>query len=320
MAMKVIALQDDGLPTALRGGVAALGNFDGVHPGHRAVIGSTLAWARAQQSPALIVTFAPHPVRLFKPDIPPFALTSADQRLRLFAQMGVDATIIIPFTPALAAVEADDFTRIWLKDRLGLSGLIVGEDFMFGRGRRGSARQLVAQGPSLGFETRLAPVLRDANRQVVSSTRIRDLLRNGRCREAAQALGRAFTIEGPVEKGEQRGRTIGFPTANIALGDMLRPALGVYCISAHLDDGRTVMGVANIGRRPTVCATADHVLLEAHLFDWDEAIYGRTLAVSLEHYLRDEQKFANIAALRTQIAQDVQEARTWFSTNTPSPG
>lgn len=295
------------LPERLRGGVAALGNFDGFHLGHQAVVGRAMAQAAARGVPALVVTFDPHPARLFRPDAPPFALTTVDQRLRLFADAGVDAATVLTFDKAFAEVTAQEFMADWLQRRLGLSGVVTGDDFTFGKGRGGSVNLLAADGPKHGFTAETVAPVCAADGQMISSTRIREALQAGAPETAAALLTRPFTIEGIVEHGDKRGRTIDFPTANLQLGPYLRPAYGVYAVRARLADGSVIDGVANLGVRPMF--TPPKELLETYLFDWSGDLYGQTIGVELHHFIRPEWTLDGLDALKAQIARDCDEAR-----------
>ncbi|WP_310497545.1 bifunctional riboflavin kinase/FMN adenylyltransferase, partial [Sandarakinorhabdus sp.] len=217
------------LPEHLRGGIAALGNFDGFHAGHQCVVGTARDAARARGVPALVATFDPHPARLFQPGLPPFALTSIEQRCDLFAEFGMDGAVVMPFDRALAALSAEEFVTEWLVDRLGVSGVVTGGDFTFGKGRSGTVADLARLGAAHGFSAAVvAPV--DDGGGTISSTRVRAALREADPGAAAALLTRAFTIRGIVEHGAKLGRTLGFPTANMRLGDYVRPAYGVYAV------------------------------------------------------------------------------------------
>jgi len=214
------------VPERLRGGIVALGNFDGFHEGHQAVVGRAVSRARAEGRPALVATFDPHPVHYFRPDLPPFRLTSLDQRQRLFAEAGADAMLVFRFDAELAGVTAPDFVTDHLASRIGAAGVVTGEDFTFGKGRGGNVDvlKLLGQANRISVDA-VAPVVEDG--EAVSSSRIRDALRAGDCPLAARLLTRPFAIEGVVEHGDKRGRDLGFPTANLAMGDYLRPRFGV---------------------------------------------------------------------------------------------
>lgn len=295
--------------TAARlGAVVALGNFDGVHLGHRAVIEAASAEAARLGAPAGVLTFEPHPRQLFRPDDPPFRLTPFRIKARLAGELGLDVLYALTFDRPFSELSADAFINEVLVGGFGVRHVVAGRDFSFGHRRQGSMALLEARGRELGFGVS-APeaVLRDG--APVSSSRIRTLLTEGDPAAAARLLGRPWEIEGRVEHGDQRGRTIGFPTANVALGEYLRPATGVYAIEARLDEPGSPAwkGVANFGRRPTVDGTS--LWLEVHLFDYTGDLYGRHLRVALREYLRGERKFDGLAALRAQIAQDAAQAR-----------
>jgi riboflavin kinase / FMN adenylyltransferase len=291
------------VPSGYAGGIVALGNFDGFHGGHQAVVGRAMAMAKARGVPGLVATFDPHPVRYFKPDTPPFRLTSLDQRERLFAAAGADAMIVFPFTAALAALSAREFAVQRLR---GLGGVVTGEDFTFGKGRDGNVAVLAALGAECGFVTEAVGAVAEGG-DVVSSSRIRDALRAGDCPTATRLLTRPFAIEGIVQHGDKVGRTIGYPTANIDMGSYLRPAYGIYAVRARLADGRVIDGAANIGIRPTFDPPKE--LLEVYLFDFSESIYGQTIEVELHAYLRPEAKFDSLGALIAQMDKDCARAR-----------
>lgn len=294
------------LPEHLRGGALALGNFDGVHCGHQAVIASAIRAARGAGRPALVATFDPHPSRHFRPDAAPFALTSRAQKLRLFEGLGLDGAVVIPFDAALAALSAEDFARSWLSERLGVGHVVTGEDFTFGRGRSGTAATLAALGAPLGFSAEaVSPV--SAGQEVVSSTRIRTALKEGDMAEAARLLSRPFAVQAPVEHGDKRGRTIGVPTTNQRLGDYVRPRYGVYAVRVHLPDGQTADGVANLGIRPMFTPPTE--LLETWILDWSGDLYGQTITVEMVQWLRGELALDGLDALKAQIAVDEATAR-----------
>ena len=297
---------DRPVPDALRGGVVALGNFDGFHIGHQAVVGRALALARASGRPALVATFDPHPARLFRPDAPPFLLTTIEQRLDLFAAFGMDGTIVLPFDRAMAAVSPEGFVADWLYDRIGASAVVTGQDFTFGRDRGGDVAALASLGRRYGLGAEaIAPV--EAEGAIASSTRIRDHLRAGDPRAAARLLTRPFTIRGQVQHGDKLGRTIGYPTANVAIGDTLRPAYGVYAVRGRLADGRVVDGAANLGIRPQFDPPREW--LEPTFFDFSGDLYGQTIDVELIAFLRPEAKFDSLDALIAQIDKDCSEAK-----------
>lgn len=303
-----------GLDPADRGIVAAIGNFDGVHRGHRAVIGAAREAARRLRAPLGVVTFEPHPRRFFQPDAPPFRLSSLADKATAMGELGVERLFALSFDRDFAALTADAFVERVLIDGLGVRHVAVGEDFVFGKARGGDVTLLQRLGRDRGFGvSAVAP--QGAQGDVFSSTLVREYLTTGRPGAAADLLGRYWTIEGEVVAGDRRGRTIGFPTANLALGDHLQPATGVYAVRAGLVDaaGRTAWlpGVANFGRRPTFDKT--DVLLEVHLLDFQGDLYGRTLKVAFVEYLRPERRFEGLDALKAQIVADAAKAREILS-------
>ena len=298
------------MPESLRGAIIALGNFDGFHLGHQAVAGEAIAWARAEGRPAIIATFDPHPVRYFAPDAPPFRLTTLDQRSELFEAAGADAMLVFAFGKELASTSAEDFVRELLVGRLGAAGVVTGEDFTFGKGRGGNVALLAEFGATLGLRARaVGPVSEDG--AVVSSSRIRDALRSGDCGEATHLLTRPFAIRGLVEHGAKLGRSIGYPTANLRLGNYLRPAYGIYAVTGLLPDGKVVHGAANLGIRPSFDPPIE--LLEPYFFDFSGDLYGKEIEVALHHYLRPEAKFDSLEALTAQMEQDCLTARKLLS-------
>ncbi len=294
------------LPERFRGGVAALGNFDGFHAGHQAVVGRALALARDRGVPALVASFDPHPARLFKPELPPFALTLPTQRMDLLAAFGIDAAVMIPFTRELAALSGADFVNQWLVRRLGLTGVVTGGDFTFGKGRSGDVSELAALGATHGFTAEVVAPVADSG-GTISSSRVRALLCAADPAGAAALLTRPFTLRGVVEHGAKLGRTLGFPTANVRLGDYQRPAYGVYAVMVRLPGGKRVHGVANLGIRPMIEPPVE--LLETWLMDWDGDLYGKVIEVELVAYLRPEMKLDGLDALKAQIAADAEAAR-----------
>ncbi len=298
------------VPDLFAGGIVALGNFDGFHLGHQAVVGAAVARAHAEGRPALVATFDPHPVRHFRPDAPPFRLTTLDQRERLFAAAGVDAMVVFGFDERLAALSAEAFVAERLVGHLRVGGVVTGADFTFGRAKGGNAATLHAGGEAAGFSVdTVGPVSLDG--VTVSSTAIRDALRAGDPRGAARLLTRPFAIEGVVQHGDKVGRTIGYPTANVDMGRYLRPAYGIYAVEARLADGRVLKGAANLGVRPQFEPAKE--LLEPYFFDFDGDLYGHTIEVALIEYLRPEAKFANLDALVAQMDADCARAREVLS-------
>jgi len=297
---------DQPIPDELRGAIIALGNFDGFHLGHQAVVGRAVQRGAHERRPVIVATFDPHPVRHFKPDVPPFRLTTLDQRERMFEHAGADAMLVFKFGDELASTTAEDFVGELLAKRLGAAGVVTGEDFTFGKGRGGNASVMRELGAKHGIEAEtVEPVMLDG--EPVSSSRIREALQVGNPGIATLLLTRPFAIEGEVIHGDKRGRELGHPTANLELGNYLRPAYGVYAVRVKLDDGSEHWGVASVGVRPTFDPPRE--LLEAVLFDFDGDLYGRTIEVALHHYLRPEAKFDNVEALKRQMDEDAALAR-----------
>ncbi len=293
------------VPSDLRGGIVALGNFDGFHLGHQAVVGRAVERARAEGRPALVATFDPHPVRHFRPDVPPFGLTTLAQRERLFAAAGADGMIVYRFDRQLAELTADAFVAERLGALAGAAGVVTGEDFTFGRDRGGTAAVLRLLGAAHGIAAEAVPaVLLDD--EPVSSSRIRTALTTGKPEVAARLLTRFFSIEATVQHGDKRGRELGYPTANLSLGDYLRPRYGIYAVRGHLPGGTIVDGVANLGLRPQFDPIE---LLEPFFFDWSGDLYGRTIAVDLVSFIRPEAKFDSLDALVAQMDADSARAK-----------
>ena len=295
----------DGIPDRFRGSVVALGNFDGFHLGHQAVVGRAVARAAHEGRPAIVATFDPHPVRFFKPDAQPFRLTSLDQREELFAGAGADAMLVFEFGAELAATSAEDFVAL-LAERIGAAAVVTGEDFTFGARRGGNAAVLRELGARHGLSAEtVAPVALKGD--TVSSSRIREALVEGDTATATRLLTRPFAIRGTVQHGDKRGRELGYPTANLTLGSYQRPAYGIYAVRVRLPDGTEVAGVANVGVRPTFEPPVE--LLEAFLFDWSGDLYGQEIEVALHHFLRPERRFDSMDALSQQMRSDEAEAR-----------
>ncbi len=294
------------IPEAFRGGIVALGNFDGFHLGHQAVAGRAIALAKARGVPALIATFDPHPVRHFKPGAPPFRLTTLDQRQRLFAQAGADAMVVFAFGADLANVTAEAFVHDWLGGHLGAAGVITGEDFSFGKGRGGNVPLLRAEAALCGMTVEAVGPVSDGDGPV-SSSRIREALQMGNCAAAAQLLTRPFTVEGVVQHGDKNGRLLGYPTANLDMGSYLRPRYGIYAVRGRLADGRLVDGAANMGIRPQFDPPKE--LLEPYFFDFSGDLYGQPLSVEFHGFIRGEAKFESLDALKDQMARDCDTAR-----------
>jgi riboflavin kinase/FMN adenylyltransferase len=297
----------EAMPDALRGAVIALGNFDGFHRGHQAVAGEAIRWAQAEGRPSIIATFDPHPVRFFRPDVPPFRLTTLEQRQELYLAAGATAMLVFHFDAELAGTSAEDFIRTILIERFGAHGVVTGGDFTFGKGAKGNVDLLRTLGSELGLQSRVVEPVADSG-EVVSSSRIRQALRDGDPQLAAQWLTRPFAIRGIVEHGDKRGRTIGYPTANLAIEGYLRPRYGIYAVTGRiLATGEVLQGAANIGIRPQFEPPKE--LLEPFFFDFSGDLYGQEIEVAFHHFLRGEAKFDSLDALIEQMDKDCAEAR-----------
>lgn len=314
----------DQLPASARGSVVAVGNFDGVHRGHRQVLDQARTTADMLAAPMAVLVFEPHPREFFRPGGDPFRLTLFERKAKLLEEMGVDLLFALPFDGATAAMEPHAFVLDVLVAGLGAVHVSVGYDFRYGHNRGGDIASLGYMGDMEGFGVSVAEPIRfeptpwAAQGDVLSSSRIRALLREGMPHAAASLLGRWWAIEGKVLHGDKRGRTIGFPTANLPLQGYLQPALGVYaCFVEWQEDGRRRIceGVANLGRRPTVHAESD-IVLEAHIFGFEGDLYDRAITVHLVDFLRPERKFDGLEALKAQIAADAEGARKSLSGHT----
>ena len=295
-----------GIPDDLKGSIVALGNFDGFHLGHQAVVGRAIQRGFHERRPVIVATFDPHPVRFFKPDLPPFRLTTLDQREALFAHAGADAMLVFEFDEALRSTTAEDFVVELLGRHIGAAGVVTGDDFTFGKMRGGNVELLRTLGADHGIIAEaVAPVLLGETR--ISSGRIREALQAGDTATATKLLSRDFTITGTVQSGDQRGRDLGYPTANLVLGDYLRPRYGIYAVRVTLDDGSEHPGVASLGIRPTFDPPQE--LLEAHLLDFDGDLYGRKIEVGLHAFIRDEKKFDDLDDLVAHMKDDEAQAR-----------
>lgn len=298
------------MPDAFRGAILALGNFDGFHAGHQAVVGEAVRWARAEGRPAIVATFDPHPVRFFKPDSEPFRLTTLEQREELCAAAGADAMLVFHFDDAIAGMPAERWVREMIHDHLGVAGVTTGQDFVFGKDRSGNAASLRTFGEPLGISTHAVAGVSDSDGPI-SSSRIRAALKAGEPQVAARLLTRPFTIRGVVQHGDKLGRTIGYPTANLPLASYLRPRYGIYAVTGRLPDGRLLQGAANIGVRPTFDPPKE--LLEPYFFDFSGDLYGQEIDVAFHHFLRPEAKFDSLDALTAQMDRDCAEARRLLS-------
>jgi riboflavin kinase/FMN adenylyltransferase len=304
------------IPESGRGAVVAIGNFDGVHRGHQAVIDAARERARQLGAPLGVMTFEPHPRLFFQPDQAPFRLTAFRTKARLLRALGVERLYALPFTGALAGLAPEEFVTRVLCRGLGIRHLVVGDNFRFGRKRAGDVALLQALGQRHGFGTSILQPVGGSVAAAYSSTQVRAYLREGKATRAALMLGRYWEIEGRVRHGAKRGRDFGFPTANLRLqANLLRPAFGIYAVRAVLGDvGPTtpwLPGVANLGIAPMY--GYEEPLLEAHLFDYSRDLYGAHLRVALVDYLRPEQRFSDVEALKTQMAEDSRRARETLS-------
>ena len=286
--------------------VAVMGNMDGVHLGHQALIGIGKELSDKSGKPLGAIIFDPHPRQVFDPAGEPFLLTTKEQKAELLGQAGVQTVFALPFNRRLSMLSPEAFVEDILVGVLGLSGILVGAEFRFGQKRAGTTEDLVRLGEATGMVVQIVePVALDGAAEKFSSSQARKALTDGDPQLAAQVLGRPWAIEGMVQKGQQLGRTIDFPTANISLGDYLHPAKGVYAVKVRIGD-ECLSGVANFGNRPTVDGKT--LLLEVYLFEFDRDIYGETVEVEFHHFIRPEQKFDGLDALKAQITQDRDKA------------
>ena len=292
----------------MKGGVFALGNFDGVHRGHRCVVELAIEKARAIGVLAKILTFEPHPRTIFQSDTEPFRLTPFEVKKRLLKSLGVDEVVALPFTHQFSQMTALDFVENILLKELGVSHIVAGHDFTFGHKRGGDMQKMASwlRPHNIGV-SEVLPVRGEGG--VFSSTNVRTHLQRGDVGKASDILGRNWSVSGTIIKGAQRGRTIGIPTANISLGEYLRPKFGVYAVQANrVGEISKYHGVANIGNRPTVDGQSEN--LEAYLFDFDQDIYGQEWEFALTRFIRPEQKFDHLDALKAQIQRDIEAARS----------
>ena len=299
------------VPDGSKGAVVALGNFDGVHLGHQALIGEAKRLSQERGVPMGVVAFEPHPQEFFHPSAESFRLTPFRVKARLIAELGADILYAIAFDAEMAAKSAHDFVADVLVHGLGVNAIVVGEDFQFGKGRSGNVALLETMGKEANFGVSVFTPVATSSHDKISSTQIRAALKEGRPDVAARLLGHHWSVEARVEHGDKRGRTIGFPTANTRLGDCLKPAFGIYAVRAKvLEDDKVLSqqdGVSSFGIRPMF--EVDTPLLETYLFDFDGDLYGKHLAVELIAYLRPEAKFEGLDALKAQIAKDSEGAR-----------
>ncbi|EAQ28423.1 riboflavin biosynthesis protein [Erythrobacter sp. NAP1] len=292
---------------ALRGAVIALGNFDGFHRGHQAVAGEAIRWAHEEGRPSIIATFDPHPVRFFRPDVPPFRLTTLEQRQELYLAAGATAMLVFHFDGELAGTPAEDFITDILIERFGAYGVVTGGDFTFGKGAKGNVDLLRDFGSQKGLKSRVVEAV-EGHGDVVSSSRVREALREGKPELAAELLTRPFAIRGIVEHGDKNGRKLGYPTANLAIDTYLRPKYGVYAVTGKiLATGQELKGAANIGIRPQFEPPKE--LLEPYFFDFSGDLYGQEIEVAFHHFLRGEARFDSLDDLMVQMERDCDRAR-----------
>ena len=301
----------DDVPDSLKGAVVAIGNFDGVHRGHQALIGEARRMAEERNAPLGVLAFEPHPQEFFRPAPQSFRLTPFRTKARLIAEQGADVLYALHFDAAMAGRSAQDFILDVLVRGLGVGAVVVGSDFQFGKGRTGNVTMLSYMGEMEGFGVTVFDPVIAHDDEKISSTEIRDALKAGKPEVAARLLGHWWSVEARVEHGDKRGRTIGFPTANMKLTDVMHPAFGVYAVRAKvIEDDKVIStheGVANFGIRPMFETSVP--LLETYLFDFAGDLYGKHMAVELIAYLRPEKKLDGLDALKAQIAQDSDEAR-----------
>ena len=301
----------DPVQSPLRGAIIALGNFDGFHQGHQAVAGEAIDWAHKEGRPSIIATFDPHPVRFFKPDVPPFRLTTLEQRQELYLAAGATAMLVFHFDKELSSTSAEDFITEILIKRFGAHGVVTGGDFSFGQRAAGNVELLQTFGAERGLHSRVVRAV-EGDGAIVSSSRIREALRDGDPQLAAKLLTRPFAIRGIVQHGDKNGRKLGYPTANLSIESYLRPKYGVYAVTGKvLSTGEVLQGAANIGVRPQFDPPKE--LLEPHFFDFSGDLYGQEIEVAFLHFLRGEAKFDGLDQLMAQMEKDCDRARDLLS-------
>lgn len=306
--MQVFKSYDD-IPANAHGAAVAMGNFDGVHLGHQSVLALARAAAVANNAPLGIITFEPHPREYFAPDAPAFRLMNSDTRAHRLDKLGVDTLFELPFNAALSGLAAEEFAQQVLVDGMGVKHVVIGADFRFGKGREGDAEMLKSLGQTLGFDVTIAPLVSDEKGDY-SSSAIREALSNGDPEDAARILGHWHRVDGLVEQGDQRGRELGFPTANILMEGLHLPKFGIYAVMFDVLDGPhqgIYQGAASLGIRPTF--GINHPNLETYLFDFSGDLYGAHVSVALVKFQREEVKYDDVDALITQMKADCFEAR-----------
>ncbi|MGI9353240.1 MAG: bifunctional riboflavin kinase/FAD synthetase [Rhizobiaceae bacterium] len=305
-------------PDNLKGGVVAIGNFDGVHRGHQAVLCSAVSIAKANGVPATVLTFEPHPRTFFKPNVPVFRLTDAPTKAELLTAIGFDCVVEHEFNSDFSGMLAADFVKNVLIGQFGASHVVTGYDFHFGKGREGSPQFLMQAGEELEFSATIVTAFNDEGGEIVSSSRIRECLSTGQLSEANGLLGYSYRVSGEVIMGKQLGRTLGYPTANISLPAQTRLKHGIYAVRARLADGSVHNGVASYGRRPTF--DNGEALLETFIFDFSGDLYGQTITIHLDAWLRGEEKFDSSEALVKQMDTDSEEAKAYLAMLGPEQG
>ena len=294
-------------PIEAQNSVIALGNFDGVHKGHREIFKRTIAIAKEKNLKSAIMTFEPHPANILGKAHNNIRITPFESKIKLFEECGIDIAFVIDFTKDFAQISAENFIKEILHDKLKAAHIIIGHDFIFGHNRSGNGKLLSSKSSTYNYKFTQIESIGDS--ESFSSTRIRNYLKKGNIPAANEILGYDYFIEGEVKKDSQRGRTIGFPTANIFLKDHLRPLFGVYISKVEID-GKTYEAIANIGNKPTV--NGQHDLLEVHIFDFSDDIYGQNIKVTPLELVREEKKFNSIEELKKQIEKDCLQAKSYF--------
>ena len=302
---------EDPFPRWLRGAVVALGSFDGFHRGHAALLSRARAIAGSEERPLIVATFDRLPKFFFEPDAPPINLTTLNQCERLFAKSGADALVTVNVERPLGGATAHEMISNWLVNKLGAATILIGQHFVFGSNREGDADTMTATARALGVSVEVVPAQRDRSGEIISSTRIRNALRDGDCATATGLLARPFAVEDVVRHGHKLGRTIGFPTANMLMHDYVRPRYGVYAVRGRLPQGRVIDGVANLGIRPIM--EVEEELLETHFFDYTGDLYGQVVEIELIRHMRDEVKLSSFDELKGWIERDCREARDILS-------
>ena len=317
--MKILRVdRPSDFPAHLKGGVVAIGNFDGVHRGHQAVLNTAVKMAEVNNVAATVLTFEPHPRTVFKPDSPVPRLTPAPLKAKLIESLGFAGVVEHKFDREFANTNAIDFVQQTLNAELDASHVVTGYDFHFGKGREGSPQFLASNGEKLGFATTIVQAFQDEGGEVISSSRIRDCLGQGAISEANGLLGYAWRVSGVVQKGKQLGRELGYPTANISMPEESVLRHGIYAVRVQLEDGTRYDGVASYGRRPTF--DNGNALLESYLFDFSGDLYDQEITVFIFGWIRGEEKFASAEALVEQMNEDSHQAQAVLAAFGPDQG